>query len=161
MLITEVEKNEIIKKLGKNTPDKTLLIAEAIRNKINLNKIYSKTKIDKWFIEQIKEIVDVENVLIKHGFPKTANELNYVKSIGFTDGKISELTRKKIEDVKIEREKLRVFSVYKKIDTCAAEFKSLTPYMYSTYQRDTIGSSICESNPSKKKKSYYPGRRSK
>ena len=106
----------------------------------------------KFTEEQIKEIIDIENVLIKHGFPKTANELNYVKSIGFTDGKISELTRKKIEDVKIEREKLRVFSVYKKIDTCAAEFKSLTPYMYSTYQRDTIGSSICESNPSKNKK---------
>ena len=150
--IDNLSKNEIIKKLGKNTPDKTLLIAEAVRNKINLNIIYLKTKIDKWFIEQIKEIVDIENVLIKHGFPKTANELNYVKSIGFTDGKISELTRKKIEDVKIEREKLRVFSVYKKIDTCAAEFKSLTPYMYSTYQRDTIGSSICESNPSKNKK---------
>jgi len=150
--INNLSKNEIIKKLGKNTPDKILLIAEAIRNKINLNTIYSKTKIDKWFIEQIKEIVDIENVLIKHGFPKTANELNYVKSIGFTDGKISELTKKKIEDVKIEREKLKVFSVYKKIDTCAAEFKSLTPYMYSTYQRDVIGSSICESNPSNKKK---------
>jgi len=150
--IDNLSKNEIIKKLGKNTPDKTLLIAEAVRNKINLNIIYLKTKIDKWFIEQIKEIVDIENVLIKHGFPKTANELNYVKSIGFSDEKIAELTRKKIRDVKIEREKLKVFSVYKKIDTCAAEFKSLTPYMYSTYQRDTIGSSICESNPSKNKK---------
>ena len=150
--INNLSKNEIIKKLGKNTPDKILLIAEAIRNKINLNKIYLKTKIDKWFIEQIKEIVDIENVLIKHGFPKTANELNYVKSIGFSDEKIAELTGKKIEDVKIAREKLGVFSVYKKIDTCAAEFKSLTPYMYSTYQRDTAGSSICESNPSNKKK---------
>ena len=150
--IDNLSKNEIIKKLGKNTPDKTLLIAEAVRNKINPNIIYLKTKIDKWFIEQIKEIVDIENVLIKHGFPKTANELNYVKSIGFSDEKIAELTRKKIEDVKIAREKLEVFSVYKKIDTCAAEFKSLTPYMYSTYQRDTIGSSICESNPSKNKK---------
>ena len=150
--IDNLSKNEIIKKLGKNTPDKTLLIAEAVRNKINLNIIYLKTKIDKWFIEQIKEIVDIENVLIKHGFPKTANELNYVKSIGFSDEKIAELTRKKIRDVKIEREKLEVFSVYKKIDTCAAEFKSLTPYMYSTYQRDTIGSSMCESNPSKNKK---------
>ena len=150
--IDNLSKNEIIKKLGKNTPDKTLLIAEAVRNKINLNIIYLKTKIDKWFIEQIKEIVDIENVLIKHGFPKTANELNYVKSIGFSDEKIAELTRKKIRDVKIEREKLKVFSVYKKIDTCAAEFKSLTPYMYSTYQRDTIGSSMCESNPSKNKK---------
>ncbi len=143
--IDNLSKNEIIKKLGKNTPDKTLLIAEAVRNKINPNIIYLKTKIDKWFIEQIKEIVDIENVLIKHGFPKTANELNYVKSIGFSDEKIAELTRKKIRDVKIE-------TVYKKIDTCAAEFKSLTPYMYSTYQRDTIGSSICESNPSKNKK---------
>jgi len=150
--IDNLSKNEIIKKLGKNTPDKTLLIAEAVRNKINPNIIYLKTKIDKWFIEQIKEIVDIENVLIKHGFPKTANELNYVKSIGFSDEKIAELTKKKIRDVKIEREKLKVFSVYKKIDTCAAEFKSLTPYMYSTYQRDTIGSSICESNPSKNKK---------
>jgi carbamoyl-phosphate synthase large subunit len=150
--IDNLSKNEIIKKLGNNTPDKILLAAEAVRNKINLNKIYSKTKIDRWFIEQIKEIVDIENVLIKHGFPKTANELNYIKSIGFSDEKIAELTKKKIEDVKIAREKLGVFSVYKKIDTCAAEFKSLTPYMYSTYQRDTIGSSICESNPSKKKK---------
>ena len=150
--IDNLSKNEIIKKLSNNTPDKILLIAEAVRNKINLNKIYLKTKIDRWFIEQIKEIVDIENVLIKHGFPKTANELNYVKSIGFSDEKIAELTRKKIEDIKIAREKLKVFSVYKKIDTCAAEFKSLTPYMYSTYQRDTIGSSICESNPSKKKK---------
>jgi len=150
--IDNLSKNEIIKKLGNNTPDKILLIAEAVRNNIDLNKIYLKTKIDRWFIEQIKEIVDIENVLIKHGFPKTANELNYIKSIGFSDEKIAELTRKKIEDIKIAREKLKVFSVYKKIDTCAAEFKSLTPYMYSTYQRDTIGSSICESNPSKKKK---------
>ena len=150
--IDNLSKNEIIKKLGNNTPDKILLIAEAVRNNIDLNKIYLKTKIDRWFIEQIKEIVDIENVLIKRGFPKTANELNYVKSIGFSDEKISELTKKKIEDVIIAREKLKVFSVYKKIDTCAAEFKSLTPYMYSTYQRDTIGSSICESNPSKKKK---------
>ncbi len=150
--IDNLSKNEIIKKLSNNTPDKILLIAEAVRNKINLNKIYLKTKIDRWFIEQIKEIVDIENVLIKHGFPKTANELNYVKSIGFSDEKISELTKKKIEDVIIAREKLKVFSVYKKIDTCAAEFKSLTPYMYSTYQRDTSGTSVCESSPSKKKK---------
>ena len=150
--IDNLSKNEIIKKLGKNTPDKILLIAEAIRNKISINKIYLKTKIDKWFIEQINGIVDIENVLIKHGFPKTSNELNYIKSIGFSDTKIAELTGKKIEDVIIAREKLGVFSIYKKIDTCAAEFKSLTPYMYSTYQRDIIGSSICESNPSKKKK---------
>ena len=120
--------------------------------KISANKIYLKTKIDKWFIEQIKEIVDIENVLIKHGFPKTANELNYVKSIGFSDVKIAELTKKKLEDVKMAREKLGVISVYKKIDTCAAEFKSLTPYMYSTYQRNFSFNTECEADPSNKKK---------
>jgi len=62
--INNLSKNAIIKKLGKNTPDKILVIAEAIRNKINPNKIYLKTKIDKWFIKQIEEIVDIENVLI-------------------------------------------------------------------------------------------------
>jgi len=150
--INNLSKNQILKELGKNTPNKILLVAEAIRNKINTNKIYSKTKIDKWFIEQIKEIVDVEYMLIRQGFPKTSNELNFVKSIGFGDEKIAELTKKKIENIKIARERLGVIAVYKKIDTCAAEFESLTPYMYSTYQRDTVGSSICESNPSKKKK---------
>jgi len=150
--VENLPKTKILKQLKKNTPNKVLLIAEAFRKKININTIYSKTKIDKWFIEQIKEIVDIENVLIKHGFPKTSNELNYVKSIGFTDKKISELTKKSLNDIKIEREKLGVVAIYKKIDTCAAEFKSLTPYMYSTYQRDTVGSSVCESGPSNKKK---------
>ena len=78
--------------------------------------------------------------------------MNYVKSIGFGDEKIAELTKISAESVKNLREKLNVLSVYKKIDTCAAEFKSLTPYMYSTYQRDVVGSSICESKPTGKKK---------
>ena len=102
--INKLSKNKINKELEKNTPEKFLVIAEAFRNKIGINKIYNKTKIDKWFLEQIKEIVDAENILIKYGLPKNANEMNYMKSIGFCDEKISELTKKSIEYVKNIRE---------------------------------------------------------
>jgi len=151
-IIKDLSKKEIYKELEKNTPNKFLVIADAFRNKININKIYKKTKVDMWFLKQIKEIIDVENILVKFGIPKNTNEMNYVKSIGFGDEKIAELTKISAESVKNLREKLNVLSVYKKIDTCAAEFKSLTPYMYSTYQRDVVGSSICESKPTGKKK---------
>ena len=151
-IIKDLSKKEIYKELEKNTPNKFLVIADAFRNKININKIYKKTKVDMWFLKQIKEIIDVENILIKFGIPKNTNEMNYVKSIGFGDEKIAKLTKISAESVKNLREKLNVLSVYKKIDTCAAEFKSLTPYMYSTYQRDVVGSSICESKPTRKKK---------
>ena len=151
-IIKDLSKKEIYKELEKNTPNKFLVIADAFRNKININKIYKKTKVDMWFLKQIKEIIDVENILIKFGIPKNTNEMNYVKSIGFGDEKIAKLTKISAESVKNLREKLNVLSVYKKIDTCAGEFKSLTPYMYSTYQRDAVGSSICESKPTGKKK---------
>ena len=151
-IIKDLSKKEIYKELEKNTPNKFLVIADAFRNKININKIYKKTKVDMWFLKQIKEIIDVENILIKFGIPKNTNEMNYVKSIGFGDEKIAKLTKISAESVKNLREKLNVLSVYKKIDTCAAEFKSLTPYMYPTYQRDAVGSSICESKPTGKKK---------
>ena len=150
--INKLSKNNINKELEKNTPEKFLVIAEAFRNKTSINKIYKKTKVDKWFLEQIKEIIDAEKTLLKFGIPKQANEMNYIKSIGFSDEKIAELTSESKENVKNLREKLGVFSVFKKIDTCAAEFKSVTPYMYSTYQRDVAGLSICESKPTEKKK---------
>ena len=125
--VKNLSKNDVGKDLEKNTPNKFLLIGEAFRKKININKIYKKTKIDMWFLEQIKEIIYVENILIRFGLPKNSNEMNYIKSIGFSDEKIAELTKSNVENVRILKEKLGVLSIYKKIDTCAAEFKSLTP----------------------------------
>ena len=98
--VKNLSKNEFSKDLDKNTPNKFLLIGEAFRKKININKIYKKTKIDKWFLEQIKEIIDVENILIRFGLPKNSNEMNYIKSIGFSDEKIAELTKSNIENVR-------------------------------------------------------------
>jgi len=143
---------EILKKLKISIPNKLLLIAEAFRKKIPLQKIHSFSKVDPWFLNQIKEIVDEENNIKKKGLPKTYNEFNRIKSIGFSDKKLSKLAGVKENIVRSKRTALKVFPVYKKVDTCAAEFKSFTPYMYSTYQRNFSLNAECEANPTNKKK---------
>ena len=143
---------EILKKLKISIPNKLLLIAEAFRKKIPLQKIHSFSKVDPWFLNQIKEIVDEENNIKKKGLPKTYNEFNRIKSIGFSDKKLSKLARVKENIVRSKRTALKVFPVYKKVDTCAAEFKSFTPYMYSTYQRNLSLNAECEASPTNKKK---------
>jgi len=147
-----IKKNDLLKKLKQNIPNKVLFVAEAIRKNININKIHNLTKIDKWFLEQIKEIVDTEIQLHKKGLPKDYIEYNRIKSIGFSDKKLSEITKIPEKIVRARRAALKVMPVYKKVDTCAAEFKSFTPYMYSTYQRNLMANSKCEAEPSNKKK---------
>ena len=150
--IFDLNKKEIEKKLKINIPNKLLLVAEAIRKKINLKKIQKSSGIDPWFLEQIKEIIEAENQITKKGIPKEFNEFNRLKSIGFSDKKIAQLSRTNEKIVRSRRTALNVFPVYKKVDTCAAEFKSFTPYMYSTYQRNFSLKTECEANPSSKKK---------
>ena len=150
--IFNYSKKEIIKKLRENIPNKLLLIAEAFRKKISLDKIYKLSKVDPWFLNQIKEIVDDENKIKVNGLPKNYIEFNRIKSFGFSDKRLSKLTILKEEVVKRKRKVLRVVPVFKKVDTCAAEFKSFTPYMYSTYQRNFALNSECEADPSNKKK---------
>jgi len=145
-------KKEILKKLKINAPNKLLLIAEAFRKKINLNKIYKLSKVDPWFLNQIKDLVEEENKISKTGLPKSFEEFNRIKSIGFSDKKLAKITGIKEKVVRSKRTALKVFPVFKKVDTCAAEFKSFTPYMYSTYQRNLTLKTECEANPSNKKK---------
>ena len=150
--IINLNKKEIEKKLKENIPNKILIVAEAIRKKIDLKKIHSLCKIDPWFLEQIKEIVDNEVFIKKKGLPKNFADFNRIKSIGFSDKKLSELSNTSEDIVRRKRMALKILPVYKKVDTCAAEFKSFTPYMYSTYQRNFSISSECEAEPSNKKK---------
>jgi len=150
--IFPLNKKNIEKELKKNIPNKILLVAEAFRKKIDIKKIQNLSKIDNWFLEQIKELVDAENKIKKKGLPKDYNEFNRIKSIGFSDKKLAETTKTSEEIVRKKRTNLKVLPVYKKVDTCAAEFKSFTPYMYSTYQRNYSIKSECEANPSSKKK---------
>ena len=150
--ILSLTKREIEKKLNKNIPDKILFVAEAFRKKIDIKKIQRLSKIDNWFLQQIKEIVDVETAIIKKGLPKDYNNFNRIKSIGFSDKKLSEITKIPEKIIRKKRTKLKVLPVYKKVDTCAAEFKSFTPYMYSTYQRSYSVKSACEAEPTSRKK---------
>jgi carbamoyl-phosphate synthase large subunit len=150
--IFNLNTKQIEKKLKENIPNKILLVGEAFRKKININKIHKLSKIDPWFLNQIKEIVDFENEIKRRGLPKSFNEFNFIKSIGFSDKKLSELTKVKESIVRSKRQALKIFPVYKKVDTCAAEFKSFTPYMYSTYQRNFSINSECEAEPSNRKK---------
>ncbi len=150
--IFNLSKRQIEKKLKENIPNKILLVAEGVRKKISLDRIFKLSKIDPWFLGQIKEIVDCEINLKKIGLPRNFTEFNRIKSIGFSDKKLSELTNLSEDVVRKKRIALKILPVYKKVDTCAAEFKSFTPYMYSTYQRNFSIVSECEAEPTGKKK---------
>ena len=150
--IFDLKVKEIEKKLKENIPNKILLVADAIRKKIKIDKIHKLSKIDPWFIEQIKDIVEVENDIKRNGIPKNYNKFNNIKSIGFSDKRLSKLTNTSEDAVRKKRSALKIFPVFKKVDTCAAEFKSFTPYMYSTYQRNFGINTECEAEPSNRKK---------
>ena len=113
-----MNKKQLEKKLKENIPNKILLVAEAFRKKINIKKIFNLCKIDPWFLEQIKEIVDNEDKIKHEGLPKDFQEFNRIKSIGFSDKKLSELTKTSEDIVRKKRTALKVLPVYKKVDTC-------------------------------------------
>ncbi len=145
-------RKDIIKNLKVNIPNRLILIAEAFKKNISLDKIYKLSNVDPWFLNQIKDLVDEERNIKRKGIPKTYNEFNRIKSIGFSDKKLSKITGIKEQIVRSKRVALKVLPVFKKVDTCAAEFKSFTPYMYSTYQRNFSLNTECEADPSNKKK---------
>ena len=146
------DKTAIIKVLSQQTPDRILLIAQAIREGLSNDDIGNATSYDPWFIERIREIIDIESVIKKRGLPTDSNDMLNLKLYGFTDARIAHLTRLTEKEVRNTRLSLGIKSVFKRIDTCAAEFEAQTPYMYSTYEMITNGQRQCEAKPSDKKK---------
>ena len=145
-------KTAIIKVLSQQTPDRLLLIAQAIREGLTDSEIIECTSYDPWFIARIREIVDIEAEVKVTGIPTNAQDMHNLKMYGFTDARISTLTGLTEEKVRAKRLSLGVKSVFKRIDTCAAEFEAQTPYMYSTYEISAMGYVECESKPSNKEK---------
>ena len=145
-------KKNILSELKKPLADRILLVAQAIRLGKSVQDIHKASKIDPWFIAQIKEVIKTENFIKRKGLPKDPLTIQRIKAMGFSDRKIAQLTNKKEEEVFKLRNKYKIYPDFKRIDTCAAEFKSLTPYMYSTYSKSTLNNEGCESLPSKKKK---------
>lgn len=133
-------------------PDRILKIAQALRYGMSRRKIFEATKVDPWFIEQIDILVQAEQAVIDGGLPKTAIEMQQLKQQGFSDARLAKLAGSTARAVYDHRQKLHINPVYKRIDTCAAEFASETPYMYSTYEGNGVTPAVCEANISDGKK---------
>ena len=147
-----VEIKETKNKLKTPTPARFFQIAQAFRDGKDVNFVNKCTKIDKWFLREIKKIIDCEKLIKKNGLPKKRSKIFYLKSLGFSDKRLASLSNNKEVFIRNIRKKLKIKPVFKRIDTCAAEFSSLTPYMYSTYEDIPKNINNCESNPSTKDK---------
>ncbi|MGE0095612.1 MAG: carbamoyl-phosphate synthase large subunit [Alphaproteobacteria bacterium] len=138
--------------LAKPTPDRLLVIAQALREGFTVAEVNAVCKYDPWFIERIAEIVSAEAAIRKSGLPKDAHGMLRLKKMGFSDSRLAQLTGGKANAVAAARRKLGITPSFKRIDTCAAEFPSQTPYMYSAYEGDGIAPGECESDPTTAKK---------
>ncbi|PTM62079.1 carbamoyl-phosphate synthase large subunit [Phreatobacter oligotrophus] len=146
------DKNAIRAALGTPTPDRLLKVVQAMRLGISNQEIHAYCRIDPWFLEQIRGIVDVEAEVRAKGLPTTAGAFRRLKSMGFSDARLAVLTGKTEAEVAKARRALDVRPAYKRIDTCAAEFASPTAYMYSTYEAPFAGQLADEAAPSDRQK---------
>jgi len=177
-----VSKDVITAALSRRTPDRLLKVAQAFRNGLTLEEIHSVTRYDPWFLRQIEAIIAAEKEVQANGLPNDASGLRRLKSMGFSDKRLANLAVRSVgvagglaetqarrsgllhdalqamagatsaTEVRELRRKLGVLPVFKRIDSCAAEFDAVTPYMYSTYEAPSFGEAQCEAAPSDRRK---------
>jgi carbamoyl-phosphate synthase large subunit len=174
-------KDDIIAALAQPTPDRLLVAAQALREGLTVAEVHAVAKYDPWFLERIKEIIDAEAEILSNGLPQDAEGMRRLKAMGFADKRLAYLALKSAnlrgmergiargsgliheavkamtggvteDEVRALRHKLGIRPVFKRIDTCAAEFEAKTPYMYSTYEAPIFGEPENEAQPSDRKK---------
>ena len=175
-------RDEITAALSRPTPDRLLNVAQAFREGFTVEDVNAITHYDPWFLRQIAEIVAEEAAIVANGLPLEAVGLRRLKAMGFSDKRLATLAVRSVgvaggmgetqarrsgllhdalkglagatseQEVCELRHKLGVRPVFKRIDSCAAEFEAVTPYMYSTYEAPSFGEPECESAPSNRKK---------
>ncbi|WP_336986553.1 carbamoyl-phosphate synthase large subunit [Altererythrobacter aquiaggeris] len=168
--------------LSKRTPDRLLHVAQAMREGMSVEDINTVTSFDPWFLRQIEAIIAAEKLISEDGLPNDAAGLRKLKAMGFSDKRLATLAVRSVhvagglgetqakrsgllhdalramagatseEEVRALRHKLGVHPVYKRIDSCAAEFEAITPYMYSTYEAPSFGEPENEADPSDRRK---------
>ena len=148
----EDRREAVVRKLSEQTPDRLRAAAQALREGMTVEAVHRATKFDPWFLERIDEIVSAEASVIENGLPDEAPRLHLLKQMGFSDARLAKLANMPEIAVRDVRKALDVRPVYKRIDTCAAEFEAQTPYMYSTYEVGHMGGTECEARPSDRKK---------
>ena len=142
----------IVNALSAQTPDRLRLAAQAMRHGLSDDAIHAVTRFDPWFLARIREIVEEEESLLRTGLPRERHALRRLKQFGFSDARLATLTARSESSVRAERQRLGVRAVFKRIDTCGGEFEAQTPYMYSTYEADAMGTVEDESRPSANRK---------
>jgi carbamoyl-phosphate synthase large subunit len=142
----------LIKAVSAPTPDRMRTIAQAMRHGMSDDDLHAHTMFDPWFLARIREIIEAEEGIRASGLPDDADTFRELKMMGFTDARLAMLTDGREAQVRDARLTLGVKAVFKRIDTCAAEFEAQTPYMYSTYESPLMGEAECEARPSDRKK---------
>jgi carbamoyl-phosphate synthase large subunit len=175
-------KDQLSAELSRATPDRLLVAAQALREGMSVAEIHAIAKFDPWFLERLEEIIAAENDVKTNGLPNNAEALRRLKAMGFSDKRLAYLALESVnirpgmetavrrgsgiamqaaraiagavteDEVRALRHKLGVRPVFKRIDTCAAEFEAKTPYMYSTYEAPSFGTLECESQPTDREK---------
>ncbi len=175
-------KDVITAALSRRTPDRLLKVGQAFREGLSVEDIAAVTHYDPWFLRQIEQIIAAEREVQKDGLPRDAAALRRLKAMGFSDQRLATLAVRSVgvagglaetqakrsgllhdalvamagatsaDEVRQLRHKLGVYPVFKRIDSCAAEFEAITPYMYSTYEAPSFGAPECEADPSDRKK---------
>ena len=146
------DKNVIRAAIGRPAPDRLLKVAQALRLGFTPEEVHAYCKIDPWFIDRIVEIIEAEDRVRAHGLPASAPNLRWLKALGFGDARLGKLAGLSEAEVRTKRKALKVGPVFKRIDTCAAEFASPTAYMYSTYETGLTNAPACELAPSDARK---------
>jgi len=147
------DKDAIRAALANPSPERVLIIAQAFRLGMAVEDIHHICRYEPWFLRQIEQIVQWETHIRDHGLPKDKDSLRQIKSMGFSDARLATLTATQEHEVAKLRYSLDVHPVFKRVDTCAAEFEARTPYMYSTYETVSFDKAAdCEAQPSDKKK---------
>lgn len=141
------DREEIVQEIGEAGPERILFVADAFRIGMTLDEVFAETAIDPWFLAQIQDLVATERALAGRALASLSKaELRFLKRKGFSDKRLGKLLASNQHDVRRARHALGVRPVYKRVDTCAAEFATQTAYLYSTYDEE------CEAEPSTRKK---------
>ena len=145
------QRDALRRKLAEPTPDRLLVVAQGFRYGLELGEIQLLTRYDPWFLEQVAQLVAQEETIRRDGLPEDAEGLRRLKAAGFSDARLAELGGLSEAEVAARRRGLGIVALYRRIDTCAAEFESATPYMYSSYE-GVAPPFDCEAMPSARDK---------
>jgi carbamoyl-phosphate synthase large subunit len=148
----------VTRALGSPSPDRLRVIAQAFRHGLTVEEVHTACAYEPWFLRQIEALIAEEAHVRAHGLPADAAALLRLKALGFSDARLAHLTGQTEDQVRAARHALGVRPVFKRIDSCAAEFAAATPYLYSTYETGALGQAAeCESAPSARRKAIILG----